>query len=368
MSLLKIAINTIVDYSNYGNRLQNYAMQVILEQLGHDVVTLDTKINYVPDNKSKFSKILHLIISGQIMHKVLLRKYNKLRKSGFRQFSKQYIKESSFRVSKDTTDFSFDSDIDCYVVGSDQVWNYSFSRFSSRDFISYSEKPRISYAASFGVSSIPDDLKLIYTDGLKSFNSLSVRERAGVNIIEDLCQRHAELVLDPTLLISQKVWKNLISERKKYKKKYALVYFLGDISKKDRDYIKLITKESNLEVKQLGYEKDYNLWAADPIEFVNLFSQAELVFTDSFHACVFSIVFKKNFEVFKRQFDGPSMNSRIETLLSDFKLNNQWHMDTKTREIINYEEVDSILQEKRERSLNYLSTALNDIQKGLINE
>lgn len=65
---------------------------------------------------------------------------------------------------------------------------------------------RVSYAASFGVSMIPENQIGDYTKALLEFKRISVREDAGASIIKKLCNREAQVVLDPTLLLDKCQW------------------------------------------------------------------------------------------------------------------------------------------------------------------
>ncbi|GEO64386.1 polysaccharide pyruvyl transferase family protein [Companilactobacillus nantensis] len=365
---MKIGINTVNDYSNYGNRLQNYALQVVLEDMGNEVTTIR---NYTDNPISKLQKVRNSVENGtfltQIVNTLKKRKIPKIstksddiRKSKFLKFTRDYIKESKFILNENTVDFSFDDNFDCYVIGSDQVWNYNFSnRFSKYDFIEYSKKPKISYAASFGIDSIPRSYMSLYKGGLQNINHISVREQEGQKIVHDLIGKSAMLVLDPTLLIEKEEWLKLLNNRPIYHEKYLLIYFLGELSNVDRDYIIDFAKKRNLIIKELGNRENRNLWETDPIDFINLIFQADEVFTDSFHGTVFSIIFNKKFEVFSRKEFGQPMNSRISTLLNVFNLTDCWHGKSNDYQI-DYDAVNELLKMKRLSSLNYLKKSLDD--------
>lgn len=372
---MKIAISTIIDYNNYGNRLQNYALQEVLENLGHEVVTIR---NLTDIQKPILEKTFENLKNGKLLKKISNKfikqkqkqnsyQYDMTRNQNFRNFTKEYIHETVFSIDQNTTDFMFDEEFDCYVIGSDQVWNYNFTRFSSLDFVTFSNKIKISYAASFGVENIPENYKSVYKNGLNSIDFLSVREASGVQIVNELTGINAELVLDPTLLLSRSSWEDLIKNRKEYDEKFVLTYFLDEVTNENNEYINKFAKENSLEIKKLGSRKDLELWISDPIEFVNLFSQAEAIFTDSFHACVFSIIFEKYFEVFKRNNDGPSMSTRIDSLLQEMNLSNQWHTSQSSLQIIplNYNPTLEIINVRRKESMEFLENALGNIADSL---
>lgn len=365
---MKIAIDTIVDYGNYGNRLQNYALQQVLIGLGHDVTTLKN----IP-SRSLLVKIKDALGSGELFRKVLkkisftpLNGKDEVRSERFIDFSHKFISETQYYINQKTNDFSFDKEFDCYVIGSDQVWNYTFGRILRLDFVEYSRKPKISYAASFGVASIPSELVPQYRQGLNSIDYLSVRENAGKSIIETVCGRTADVVLDPTLLLERDSWDCLTVGAKKYKEKYVLTYFLDTVNSDDWDYILAFAKRRGLIIKSLNSSEDDELWDAGPIEFLNLFKQASAIFTDSFHACVFSMIFEKYFEVFERNNVGPSMSSRIDTLLTKVGLSNQWHSNEIKNNEVDYKKVNECLYRERQESLDFLRTSLNNVERKCI--
>lgn len=365
---MKVAIRTLVGYYNYGNRLQNYALQKVLEDMGHSVITLR---DFTDRNQelSPAQKVLMGIKKGDLLPK-LFRKIRTQknqtidceREASFKAFTSQYIHESAFTMNEQTTDYDFDREIDAYVIGSDQVWNYMLNSFATTSFAMYSQKPKISYAASFGVAAIPAEMRALYQSGLAQMTQISVREDAGQQLVKRIANRESTVVVDPTLLLDQAEWLNLINNGQVYQEKYLLTYFLGNQSRAQKEYIKQYAADNHLVIKALADKNDSALWVADPAEFVNLFSQAEAVFTDSFHASVFSIIFEKYFEVFERQSSGPSMNSRLETLLSDLGLNDRWHTGQVLTHQIEYGQVKAKLQIRQEESRAFLETALQAVQ------
>ncbi len=365
---MKIGILTIVDYDNYGNRLQNYALQEVLKKLGHDVITVK---NFHETKKPFLKRIFKLFIPSKVLNKIQENIVNKARYheidaervNSFKKFTDKYIDENEIPIYDVSDDFSELEDCDCFVIGSDQVWNYNFPRFSFIDFAGFTNKPKFSYAASFGVNEIPNNLKKMYEKGLKQLESISVREDVGKKIVEELTNRKSTVVLDPTLLLDREQWLTLIKGRTIYSEKYVVTYFLSKPNKKVVKYINTYAYKNNLEIKNLATRKDVKLWVANPADFVNLLYQAENVFTDSFHACVFSIIFKKNFEVFERNGTNGSMNSRIETLLNKFNLDSRWHHNGNTpNDSIDYSLINSLLCKERKSSIDFLEDSLNIVE------
>lgn len=370
---MKVLISTINDNNNYGNRLQNYALQQVLKQFAADVITLDNRCNE-DSNDSLFQKLSYAVKKGEITAKVLKKIGNRdekkikkskayfesfeLRKKNFESFTKNLVPATNFFINGTTEDFSFVSDFDYVVIGSDQVWNYNFRKNLPLDFAPYATKEKvISYAASFGVSSIPENFKKIYEDGLNNIGSISVREEVGLEIINEIVGKDALVVLDPTMLLSKDEWLK-ISSNEVHDTDYVLTYFLGTPSQDEYDYIRKYAESRELKIKQLGTIYDLANFSAGPKEFVELFSKAKAIFTDSYHACVFSIIFEKYFEVFDRKDKNESMNSRIETLLSTFDLEFVKYTGYQKSEI-DYSQVNSTLKADKEKSMEFIKESLS---------
>src|SRR5690625_771073 len=328
----KICIITLNGYFKYGNRLQNYALQEVIEDMGFNVETIinDTRSIYL--KKLKKGKLNNLkeksindvlkLIYRKVENKLYKDKLNQHRTEIFKDFSSSYIKETNYSIS----DYDMPDDLseryDFFVTGSDQVWNPNFRNGSPIDFLTFaSPEKRISYAASFGVSEIPQKYIYDYKLWLSEIAHLSVREEVGAEIIKKLTGRDSAVVLDPTMMLKKEKWLS-ISKEPSHKpiKPYLLTYFLGEISKDRVNNLKEIAKRNDLEVVNLAQIKDKNPYLSGPSEFIDYINSASVFCTDSFHGAVFSILLDTPFIVFNREGKSPSMNSRIDTLLKNFKL------------------------------------------------
>lgn len=304
----KVAILTINDNLNYGNRLQNYALETFLKSNGYSVFTI-WKLN-----RSLIQKIMIFI------RDFFKNKYIKKRISKFRKFNKSYlnIKNYYFRNYK-----KINGEFDFFIVGSDQVWNYNYSSFSPSYFLDFSnnKKKNISYAASFGISDIPDSYKSVYVNGLNRFNAISVREDSGVELLKNIGFKSIK-VLDPTLLLSVNEWKKVISKPKhcNLNSKYVIKFFLGEIPNNYICDIDKFINDNNFDVIDFN-DINSKYYYSSPNEFLYYIKNAEIIFTNSFHASVFSIIFNKNFYVYdKNNKKDIGMNSRIDSLLFLFEI------------------------------------------------
>lgn len=367
----KVGILTINDNTNYGNRLQNYAVQKIIERYGYNVETIINKTHYGDGIRTKLKKYNYnpKIVIDKMSKKIIYKRYRDLlqrKQENCKEFNKKYIKSSDYIITKETIPENIANEYDYFVIGSDQVWNPNADRVSVIDFAMFSPKEKnISLAASFGVNEIPnnDEYITLYKNGLNNIGNLSVREFKGKEIIEKISQRKdIEVLVDPTLLLTSEEWNKIIKKpNKDIPEKFLLTYFLGKISNKRRKFLEDVAKKYNLKIINLGSLKDNNYYDIDPGEFVYLFKNASLVFTDSFHGCVFSIIFEKAFYALNREDYQKSMNSRIKTLFEKLKLDNS----LQTLEIdkvnldTNYLKQREIIKKEQEKVKQFLDNAFN---------
>lgn len=360
---MKIGIITLNDFNNYGNRLQVYALQKALCNIGVEEsveMLVDRKQfqNRFTHKKSFVSKVVgKLVWINQKRKKHKYFKLNKNRRECFIGFSKKYIKMSQSVLSLEELSLC---NFDYFIAGSDQIWNPYFAA-TPFDFLSFcADEKKISYAASFGIENIPDELLEMYKEGITSFRSLSVREATGKEMCSILGRNDVELVCDPTFLLQRGEW-NEICERHKNRPNstYVLVYILmnanssNSMNKKLLKHAKKYAKDNNLQLVVLADPSWQDYYDASPSEFIDYVKNAELIFTNSFHCVVFSIIFHKQFWISGR----TGLNSRINTLLSYFSFDDRKNFNTIKE--IDYDTTDKILSELRNSGLKYLQKELN---------
>lgn len=372
----KVGIITLNGYKNYGNRLQNYALQESIKSLGFSVDTILTDVAKNKDEEAisidgnKLKRLLTIEGIKKIIPKsqeILLKKKNKKyimeRTRKFKAFSKDHLSEKLYSADEKNMPRNIDDKYDFFVVGSDQVWNPSYIHGSELYFLKFASKEkRIAYAPSFGASFIPDEYTEKYKRGLSGLNCLSVREEAGAKLIKDLTGKEAQVVLDPTMLLSKENWQSMMKPAKnKPKQSYLLTYFLGEVNKETKKTINEIAAKNNFKIVNLADIKSKDYYSSDPSEFIDFINSASIFFTDSFHGAVFSVILQKSFVVFDRVGKLPSMNSRIETLLSLLDLESRHYRNIQKNDdilTIDYSHVAPVLETNRKKSLDYLSVSL----------
>ena len=346
-----ICLITLNGNDNYGNKLQHYAVQTICQRYGCNVQTL----NFLYYNRVEF------------ILKHILKKMTRERYRNFLSFDKKInYYNTVFYKKKVKIDKHIEKKFDYFLVGSDQVWNASIKTFADFYLLSFikNKKKKISISASFGIDEIPNEYKNIFKKNLESFNKISVREEKGKEIIEKLgIEKKAEVLVDPTMLLSVDDWNKVIKKPKMLKsKKYILNYFLGELSEDKKIEIEKISVENNCEIINL-LDRNDKYYECGPGEFLYLEKNAFIVCTDSFHACVFGMIYNKPFIVFDRVQDNiKNTNSRIDTFLKKFSLEDRrYNGKNITKENLehDYTEAYQILEEKRKKSDAYLKNALN---------
>lgn len=373
----KIALISAYNY-NYGSVLQTYALQQVLKQNGVDTEIL----RYTKQND--FKQVLRIFNYPLLKAKIKVLKKQKYMERQPERLDAYKVKNGKFESF--LTRLKLSDEIIGYknlrqyikkysgvMLGSDQVWNPMNigTDFYNLLFVP-KEIKKCTYASSFGVSEIPFFQKMKTKYYLSRINMISVREKKGKDIVYKLLNKTVRVDLDPTLLFDKSDWEKMILGKDIIEEKYVFAYFVG---KNDdyRKYVDKICKDNQYRLiiiphvdeiveSEKKYETDFNL-SIGPEEFVGLIKNAEIIFTDSFHATVFSIIFNKCFFVFDRFSNKckQSMNSRIENLLEmtkleDRKVSEYVEIEDKMHTQINFRFANLNLQEKRNESLKYIRT------------
>ena len=345
----KVAIYTI-QTNNYGNRLQNYAVQKICNNLGYEAISLGNSdptkgllvLKKFPAFINIIKKIRNLIRS--IIKNDAVSKFHKFNQ--YIKYSTDYISNESYRIG----------DYYAILVGSDQVWNTQFKWISENAFLPFYHSKKISFAASFGVDHIEKNDRIVKC--LNDFSALSVREDAGRDIIKEFTGKNAAVIVDPTLLLSKKEWREIEKKPKGAEKGYILTYFLSPIN--DKAKCLLEKEKGKRHIYNLLDNNDLIAGKAGPSEFLWLFDNADLILTDSFHASVFSFLFDKPFIVYDRNWSEGNMNSRLVTLLSKLGLERKYVGSGMANDVWehDYEKSYKRLEIEQKKALSFLKEAL----------
>lgn len=366
-----VAIKTVYGEFNLGNKLQNYAVVEILKKQNLNPTTVRyTQLKFVKGIKGNIKDLIKRIIAIFPINSKFANKIKiKLdRDEIFVNFSKNYLCLSQNVYNQSNLSQEFIDKFDLVVIGSDQVWNDNdMSDFDLKYYLGVNDiKPCISLSASFGVSKIKEENKAVFKKGIDKMLKVSVREEAGQKIINSISKKYNELLVDPTMVLTKEEWKKIEKKPTWFNnnKKYILCYFLGGISKY-RSKIYKYAKKNNLEIIDV-LDKESIYYKTGPQELVYLVRNAEAIFTDSFHGCVFSIIFNKDFLCFDRDNQKQAMNSRLLTLLETFNLKNMMFKDEITLNKYDYNQVNSILNVQKTKFENYLQDAIYELNKKIV--
>ena len=384
----KIGLILANPITNYGAHLQAFATQKVVDSMGVETSILDfSRMRVHEDYRLDIGVIVYCckLLTTRLLSKIDRSVYDK----AFYQNQESRIKEAKAFREKYLHDVIYYSDYKelkrdasqyyGIMIGSDQMWlpGSSFSPLNSLRFVPAGVK-RLSYATSLGVEKYPKYCWRSARIMWKQMDSVSVREQQGVDIIKQVCNNKvkAELVVDPTYLLSKSQWEELIPKKCMSYEKYVFCYFLGDDEESKlcaKKYAKAhgLKLVSILSCESMGsidrYFADKTLGAVSPEDFINWIRGAECVFTDSFHGVAFSVINERQFFVFyrKRKDSNLSRNSRIDNILNTWQIKGRLILDTDldwgkdVAKPIDYDTVNEILVNRRAQSLNYLKKALD---------
>ncbi len=366
--------------NNYGTSLQGYAMIKKIQQLGYDVEI----INYIKQF-TLLDKIKWVINSYRcgLGRNIKVKKQSLpvdyVRNIGIRTAAVDAYKEKKllplfhdYRGYEALSNGSKNYDV--VVVGSDQVWIPTGlpTKFYNLLFVDDNVR-KVAYASSFGVQEIPDFQKKATGAYLDRFYKIGVREKRGKEIVDALSHQTAQVVADPTLLLSREEWEEEIASSViNDKEPYMFCYLISE-NEDARAKATELAKQKDLKIicirhlekyravdDTYGDEAPYNV---GPNEFVKYIRNAKYIVTDSFHCTVFSHIFHKNFLTFYRSSAGKNArNSRIDSLISVLgSSKNKLYAVGGMKGIdaeVNWNTVDENLSKLRESSMNFLKEAL----------
>jgi len=244
---------------------------------------------------------------------------------------------------------SFDDDL--YIYGSDEIWNFqsSICKFDPHFYGVKNTKKKIAYAASIGNAKYDTKLKEDVSKSLKSFLSISVRDKNTFKFVKSLTGANPIIVCDPSLLIEMKSENINLSLSKNIG--YALVYGRYFSNREIKD-IKKYALNKNLKIVSVSY---YNIWAdlnllhINPSEFIYLIRNSNVIFTSMFHGVMLSFKYKKNFWFSQ----DPYRINKLSFFIEKFKLMSRT-MENLDNNKINYNLFENSLSDWIEQSKEYL--------------
>lgn len=376
---------------NYGGNLQAYALCKALNLIGYDAEQICLPVQPVTAPKCVSSKksvksvvrfgirCFKKVFIAPVKRYLVTREMRKLqlisrRSRAFDNFNSQLIPHSESVYSLENVQTCIE-EYDAFITGSDQVWNFSwYNPACFLDFVP-SNKTKLSYAASIARDTLEAEQKEQLRKSLADYKAVSVREKSAVKLLEGLSPVDVQTVLDPTLLLTSEEWDEVCAERV-IEGEYLLCYFLGD-NKKERKIAEQFARQHNLKIVTVPHTAgfkfidkkfgDLQLIDTSPEQFLSLVKHAKYIFTDSFHAVVFSNIYKKQYFVFNRNKQGL-MNSRIVDITELFQQEDRFCAGAERENIeyvaslgeIDYTKENETFEMLRMKSIAFLKENLED--------
>ncbi len=373
---MKAAIVTFIRAYSHGATMQAFALHQTLNELNIDNEMLD----YYPEYFKNSYGLAYLgrlryfpfrPIKNWLKYLPMVRRLRK-RTKGFERFLQKNFRMSSKQFKTIEELDSANLDYDAFISGSDQVWHNFHAKFDPVFFLDFDAANRAkkwSYAASFGFHDVPQDLLSEYKRRLAGWDKYSVREKRGVELVQELVGENAIQCCDPTLLLDKTHW-DTVKSPKKRRKPYVLVYYVNS-SQRVLEEAKKLAERKNLEVVSITTPFFYedivgteskavgakHLGSCAPDEFISLFDQAEYVITDSFHGTAFSLIYHRPFlTLCDMGYD--KKNGRVIDLLDRLGIGDRQLLDDvfSIEKDIPWNEVDETLNDYKKQSIEYLKT------------
>lgn len=361
---MKIKTLTFHRAINYGAVLQCYALQEVLKQRQDNVEVID----FIRNSDKCFTLVQEKGFKGFIKRVIFIPFY--------KQINKKYEKFGRFRSDNLELSKSYNSlgelermppDADIIFTGSDQVFNSGRTKDERKVFyLSFPCKYRASYAASFGSSDIPIELRNEIADYLKQFDALGLREGYAVDVARKLTSRtDVEHNIDPVFLLEKKKWCDVEEEYRGIPQKYILVFFLRE-SKACIEVAKKLAQKTGLPIviitgKAIApIRTKYVLRDVGPQNYLWLIRNCSYFVEDSFHATAFSIIFQKQFMFCD---DHPQSYERGRALLDSLEMSYAYDYSNWDKWIFteyDYRTANQIIENEKTRANAYLDKCIND--------
>lgn len=330
----RIGIYTQPLQMNYGGILQTWALQTVLRRRGFEAATFTFDQHFhLPSWRKPYVYAKRL--AGKCLGRQRLvfweEAFNRSYDFGsqhIRPFIEQKIRQRMYRDVREIREDEFG----ILLAGSDQVWR---PRYNARppqtighaffDFARGWDVKRIAYAASFGTDEweyMPEQTRECAALA-KRFAAISVREKAGIRLCRDHFGLDAVQVPDPTLLLDRADYEVLIQDGDTRAPEGDLLAYILDDSPAGEELIRRVARAGGFEPFRIPIwrgVRDADLAQPSVEQWLRNFRDAKAVVTDSFHACVFSLIFGKPFVVLGNTTRGVS---RYESLLGELGLANR---------------------------------------------
>lgn len=354
---MRIEILTIHRLNNFGSALQAMALYEYIADLGYDVEIIDYHPAYYNGNKIR-----------NYVGRILYRKNIANREKKFDEFLNRNVRLSVHRYKMLEALEKNHPAADLYIAGGDQLWNYHHICGKDDTYkLVFWHGRKISYGTSMGGNFFSKEQLLDLKSKIKDFETISLREKQSLSLLKEI-GLNATWVVDPVMLLPTDRYKKLMIKPKE-REKFAFVYLVSPSAILDSavEYLSKVCKLKIIVYSGVAHKCKCDIQKRElgPEEVLGYIYNAEFVLSSSFHATVFSILFKKKFAVI---LPGETTNERLFDLLSWTKyedgiiktlselemlyMKDNWYTDEK----------EKIIEERVQESKRYLKEAIEGKQ------
>lgn len=364
---------------NYGGILQCYALSNVLKERGHEVIVLDRRTTRPAAVMRILSKVKQWIYVN--IFRIKCRYFDK--KIVYRNFddfiNRYFCLSGPFYTTKALGRYFRESEFDAVIFGSDQIWRPSYMSDVADYFGGFipsgSDVTRIAYAASFGTDrwEYGDDETVECRRLLTSFCGISVRESSGVKLCKEYLGADAKLLLDPVFLLDIGEYRALMSDEDRASERFTLSSFLLDMTEEKERMKSLLSRAlgigSDMDISTKKYEDQGKVSGSFSYPsfstWIKAFDKGDFILTDSYHGCVFAILFNRPFVVVANKDRGLS---RFDSLLGMLGLKDRmiFSFDELESRIgtlagpVDFSHANAVLAEKKRQSLDFLFSNLQE--------
>lgn len=379
---MRIGVVTVHNGQNYGASLQAYALVQALRKYEENAYLIDYRTEKIEKRMKSYSEYRKGCSVQSIKYNLVLKLKevcfdSKRHGVGVRrkfQLFHEMILDNKSGIFYTVDELKSLNEIyDTFICGSDQIWNRKITDLDGAFFLEFADtkKNTIAYAPSIGMPSeaVESNDRQILKEKLQNIGHISIREENNRKLIEELAGRKCDTVVDPVLLLEYEDWEKIVNSADDVGSEEPYAFYYPVVEQPEME------KYAMKEAKRRGWKlinprliptyaklKGYTSTPKSevgPAEFLKLLANAEAVFTNSFHATVFSAIFKKELFIIPLKGKNSNRNNRMFNFLKNYDL-----LKVSAQEDIihleknDYEDLNQKLRNERNKSLGYLENAL----------
>lgn len=345
--MMKCGVVTVYGSENCGSYLQAYAVTKCIEKFHKQAVCVEYSFWDNPTSRNRFFKnIIKAVLRGNLFACKQLRAKRSL------------FKEARKRLNCERPNGT----VDCYVLGSDTIWDVSTSFFRNHtDFFwgtRFKSRKVISYAPSVGFAKAEDIEKCDFIwEALRRMSAVSVRDETAKELLQPYCDKEIQVVCDPTYLLERAEYDAIAKPTDL--KEFLFIYYYGKMSSDYKEAIQRFAKQKGLKTVTFG---STNPWcdvslAYDPLLFLSIYDKADYIITNTFHGTVFATIYEKRFAVVKN--DKPKVLNVLKLCeMSDKMTNTADDVAAILESDFCYEVTRQMILIEREKGIQYLKAAI----------